>query len=104
MPDRYRILISKKVTRDLQSIFDYISNDSEQNAALMVERILGAIEHLKIFPHHNVVEGQHPRLKHPVRSLPIQSYIVFFRVIEEHQIVRVLRVRHGAMRRLKRFD
>ena len=104
MPDGYRILLSKRVAKDLQSISDHIAKDSERNAAGMIERILVAIESLKVFPNRNVIDGQHPKLRHPVRSLPVQSYMVFFRVIDEHRIVRILRVRHGAMRRLKWYD
>jgi toxin ParE1/3/4 len=104
MPARYRILFSKRVATDLQSIFNHIAGHSEQNAGKMVDRILGAIAGLKTFPHRNVVAGQRRGLKYPVRSLPVQSYLVFFRVIDEQNVVRVLRVRHGAMRRPRRFE
>jgi toxin ParE1/3/4 len=99
MPDRYRILLSKRAAAELQAIFDYIAQDSPQNASGMVARILDAIDKLRMFPHRTVVEKQNPRLKHPVRSLPVQSHIVFFRVIDEQHVVRILRVRHGAMKR-----
>jgi plasmid stabilization system protein ParE len=36
--------------------------------------------------------------------MPVQSWIVFFRVLDQHHVVRVLRVRHGARRRLKRYE
>jgi plasmid stabilization system protein ParE len=36
--------------------------------------------------------------------MPVQSWIVFFRVIDDDRVVRVLRVRHGARRRLKRYE
>jgi plasmid stabilization system protein ParE len=104
MPARYRILLSKRVAADVESIFKHIAQHSEQNAGKMVERILGAIAGLKTFPHRNVVAGQRRGLKNPVRSLPVQSYLVLFRVIDEQKIVRVLRVRHGAMRRPRRFE
>jgi toxin ParE1/3/4 len=103
MAERYRIQLSKRVARDLEAIFDHIAKDSPENAARMVDRILQSIERLKVLPHRNVVEGQSPRLRHPVRSLPVQSYVVYFRVVEEHQVVRIVLVRHGARRRPKRF-
>jgi plasmid stabilization system protein ParE len=104
MAARYRIQLSKCVAADLEAIFDHIAKDSPANAGKMVARILTAIERLKILPHRNVVEGQSARLKHPVRSVPVQSYIVYFRVIDEHHVVRILQVRHGARKRPKRFD
>jgi toxin ParE1/3/4 len=101
---RYRILLAKRAAKDLEAIFEHIAGDSPSNARGMVERILSAIEHLKDFPHRTVVEGQPAGSKHPIRSLPVESYMVFFRVIDEHRVVRILRVRHGAQRRLKRYD
>jgi plasmid stabilization system protein ParE len=93
MPARYKVLLSKRASQDLQSLFGYIAEDSPPNAGAMVDRILQSLELPKIFPRRNVVEGQHPKLKHPVRSLPVPPYMVFFRVVHAHKIVRVLRVR-----------
>ena len=104
MARRYRILLSKRVASDLERIFDHIAKDWPDAAAKMVDRILGSIERLKMFPHRNVVMGQSPRLKHPVRSLPVPPYVVFFRVMDAQGVVRVVQVRHGAQRRPKRFD
>ena len=67
MPDRYRILMSKRAAADLQAIFDRIAKDSAANAPKMAARILGAIEDLKRFPNRNVVENQSARVRHPVR-------------------------------------
>ena len=103
-PDRYRVHLSRRAAANLQSIFNYIANDSPQNASSMVNRILAAIENLKLFPHRTVVESEDAGLKHPVRSLPVQSYVIFFRVIEAESIVRILQVRHGAQRRPKTFE
>ena len=102
-PGPYRIILSDRATANLKSIFQYIAEDSPQNASSMVDRILGAMENLKLFPHRTVVESRNAGLKHPVRSLPVQSYVIFFRVLEKQQIVRILQVRHGAQRRPKRF-
>ena len=57
MARRYRILLSKRVASDLERIFDHIAKDSPDAAAKMVDRILGSIERLKMFPHRNVVMG-----------------------------------------------
>ena len=103
MADEYRILLAKRVARDLESIFERIAKASPDNAARVVARILDAIETLKSFPHRNVVGDQSPVVKFPVRSMPGQSWMIFFRVIEQPPHVRILRVRHGARRRLKRY-
>jgi plasmid stabilization system protein ParE len=104
MPDKFRILLKKRVATDLEKISKTIARDSPQAAPAFVERILDAIDSLEMFPHRKVVQGQKPDEAHPVRSLPVPPYMVFFRVIDSQRIVRVLRVRHGARRPLKRFD
>jgi len=102
-PPSFRIVLSKRAANDLDSLFAFIARDSPQNAPAMVERILSSIENLKLFPHRSVLPNQSSRVKHVVRSLPVQSYIIFFRVLDDEKIVRILRVRHAAMRRPKRF-
>lgn len=85
---------------DLEEIAEHIARDSPQNAAEMVRQILDSIEHLKTFPKRTIVSGQPAGTKNPIRSLPVKPYIIFFRVLEEQRIVRILRVRHGSRRRL----
>jgi len=99
----YRIILSPEAASDLQSLYDYISKDSSDNAAKMVGRILEAIETLETIPHRNIVEHQSKRIRRPVRSLPVKPYIIYFRVLEEQQAVMIHSVRHGARRRRKRF-
>jgi toxin ParE1/3/4 len=101
---KYRIIFSNQVADDLQSIFDYIAARSPENARRFVTRILNEIERLTIFPHRNVVKCQRHDPAHPLRSLPVRSYMVYFRVFEEDHTVRLVRVQHGARRRPKRFD
>jgi len=100
----YRVIITPRAGVDLEAIYDYIARESAQNAAAMVTRILDALEPLKQFPHRTVVERQSRKLRHPVRSLPVPPYIVYFRVLDDQRVIRVLHVRHGARRRPRTFD
>ena len=100
MEERYRIVLPSRVANQLEKISAYIHRDSPQNAPEMIGRILGAIEGLKAFPYRNVA-GAGGRV--PVRSLPVQSFIIFFRVQDEEGVVEILEVRHGARKRPKRF-
>ena len=43
---KYRIIIGATALRDLAKIFEYISADSDVNAARMIERILNSIDGL----------------------------------------------------------
>lgn len=103
MPESYRISLSPEATADLKSLHAYISLDSPDNAAKMVERLLTAIESLKLFPHRTVVQYAGSRLKRPVRSLPVKPYVIFFRVLDDDRLVRILTIRHGARRRPRRL-
>jgi len=100
----YRVIITPRASVDLEAIYDYIARESAQDAAAMVTRILDALEPLKQFPHRTVVERQSRKLRHPVRSLPVPPYIVYFRVLDDQRVIRVLHVRHGARRRPRTFD
>ena len=102
--DRYRVIITPRAGADLQSIYDYISKDSQQNAAGTIARILDALEPLKLLPHRSLVERQSTKIRHPVRQITVRPYNVYFRVLDDEKVVRVLHVRHAARRRPKRFD
>lgn len=104
MPPSFHIILSPEAAADLQSLHEYISKDSPQNAANVVGRILDAIATLETFPHRNIVESKSRKIKDPVRSLPVKPYIVYFRVLESQQAVRILTVRHAARRPPQRFD
>src|SRR5437868_10471778 len=103
MTEAYRLIISPEASDNLRALNKYIAYDSPQNAARMVERILRAIDKLKQFPHRTVLERQSKKVKHPVRSLPVRPYVVFFRVLDDDRVVRILTVRPGARRRPRRF-
>jgi hypothetical protein len=49
MPQRYCIEYDVEAANDLQKIYDYIQQDSPQNAGKMIERLIAAIEELDIF-------------------------------------------------------
>lgn len=98
MSQRFRIRLTAQALSDLEQIYETIAEDSLQNAASMIEKILDAIDLLEIFPHRTVVERQAPTLKYPVRSLPVKPYVVYFRVIDDERIVVIRHIRHGARR------
>ena len=100
----YRIIITPRAGRDIEGIYDHIACDSPDNAPSMVKRILDALEPLRQFPHHNLVQRQNRKLRHPVRSLPVRPYIVYFRVYDDDRVVRIVHVRHAARHRPRKFD
>jgi plasmid stabilization system protein ParE len=76
MKPSYQIIISPEAAADLEAIYEYIAHDSPRNAAILVERILNAIEPLGSFPHRTVT-ATNPNITRAVRSLPVQPYVFF---------------------------
>lgn len=70
----------------------------------MVERILTAIDGLKMMPGRFKVERRDRRLGYDVHSMVVAPHIVFYRVIEADRVVRILDVRHAARRRPRKFE
>ena len=99
----YKIHLSKSAAADLRVIFAYYAKVAPLSAPSVVDEILRNIDRLKSSPHRQVVPGQSTKLARPVRLLPVDPYVVFFRVLEDEGIIRILRVRHGRRRPLKRF-
>lgn len=104
MPPTFRVILSREAGSDLQAIYDYVAQDSPRNAAKLVERLFDAIDSLAQFPHRTVAEHRKSSLRYPVRSLPVKPYVIYFRVMDAEQVVRIVTVRHGARRKPKRFD
>ena len=104
MPQQYRVLIMPEAAADLARIFDYIEQESPQNAPAVIEGIINAIDSLAQFPHRYKIHRSTRDVDRVVRSMPVPPHIVYYRVIEQHAVVRVLTVRHGAQRQPHRFS
>ncbi|MDB5320169.1 MAG: Addiction module toxin RelE [Phycisphaerales bacterium] len=104
MPRRYDVRITKTASSELVEIHQFIERDSPQNASEMIGRLFESIEALDILPYRYKV---HQSSKYPegiIRSMPVPPYVVYYRVLEEAHVVRILTVRHGARRKPRRFD
>jgi plasmid stabilization system protein ParE len=100
----YRVIIMPRAGDDLEKIFDHIAKDSIDNAASMIRRILDAIELLRDIPHRTIVRGRRGKKRDQVRTVVVKPYVVYFRVVDEEQVVHIVHVRHGARRRPRRLD
>jgi addiction module RelE/StbE family toxin len=99
MPDTYQIRIAPRALADLESIFDYIAQDSRQNAEGLIQKLLDAIEGLNILPHRFDVPRVGMVRGRQIRSMPVRPYLVRYRIDEGRRTVFILRIRHGARRR-----
>jgi toxin ParE1/3/4 len=103
MTNVYRITFAAPALAELRKIALYIALDSPEAAARTAKRILEAIDALADFPERNIVLNQPKSGLPPIRSLPVGNYVVFFEVLKDQKIVRILRIRHGARRPLKKW-
>ena len=103
-PQQYHVLFTERAAADLEGIFRYIAFQSPQNASGMIQRIADAIDSLEMFPHRYPTIEPHPRSRPQTRMMPVGSYLVYYRVLENQQAVRVITVRHGARQRPSRLD
>jgi toxin ParE1/3/4 len=98
MPDPYRVNLTRMAAADLAEIHAYIEQDSPQNAANMIGRLLAAIDGLELLPHRFKVVRNTRLVGERVRSMPVRPYLVRYHVDDSARVVTVLAVRHGARR------
>jgi len=103
MADIYRIIILPEAANHLEEIHGYIERDSPQNAVTVLRKILAAIDSLDRFPHRYKVHVSNKNPDRVVHSMPVPPLIIYYRIIERHQVVEVMTIRHGARRQPPRF-
>jgi toxin ParE1/3/4 len=104
MPGNYRVNITREALADLQGIFDYIQQDSAENAARMIERIMDEIDSLKTMASRYKLVGRSRKRGTPVHSMVVRPYIVYYRVDEQRREVSIMSIRHGHRKQPRRFD
>jgi addiction module RelE/StbE family toxin len=72
---------SPQAVRDLEAIRDYIAKDSPRYAALVIERIIGAVERLSSFPESGRIVPE--RNDPAIREVIVKPYRVVYRVRPE---------------------
>lgn len=94
--DEYKLKINPKAIRELDSIYQYISNEKSapENAKGQVDRIKKAILSLSTFPqsHQERNEGRYAGKGY--RQLLIDNYIAIFRIDEANKAVYVVTVQY----------
>lgn len=103
MTPRYHVILSRRAASDLHQIHPTIQRDSPQNAAIVLSGILDAIDSLQYLPRRYRVYHGRQRLSEAVRRMPVPPYLIYYRIEERRQAVEIVRVRHGARPRPRRF-
>lgn len=93
---RYKVKISPKAIRELDSIYEYIANEklSPENAKGQVDRIKDAILGLDALPQSHQERSEGRYAKKGYRQLLVDNYIAIFRIDEAQKTVYVLTIQY----------
>jgi len=100
---RYQVRIAPTALAHIEGQTRYIARDSAANAMQWNSRLLAAINQIGENPSHAVDESASKATKQEVRRTNFErTYLIYYVVNDDTQIVEILDVRHGARR--SRFE
>jgi toxin ParE1/3/4 len=94
MPASYSVQITPAAERDVEEIWTYISEDSQEAAAAFILRLEEQINALEQFPERCALIPENEQLGTPYRHLLYGAYRTIFRISD--RTVFILRIIHGA--------
>lgn len=89
-----RLAYTQRAKEDLHDIGMYIARDNPRRAISFVRELQGQCRKIGVAPK---AYRPRPELGKDIRSCAYGNYIVFFCEDETHDLVRIIRVLHGAM-------
>ncbi|WP_407306924.1 type II toxin-antitoxin system RelE/ParE family toxin [Desulfosporosinus sp. SB140] len=90
---RYKVKILQIAREDIGEIFFYIAADSSELALAMIDKITDKIDMLAELPLVGKIVPDNELAKQEYRMLIIESYIVFYKLIDDEVVI--YRVLHG---------
>ena len=99
----YTVVVEPRATGETRAITRHIAKSSPQGALTTLAGLLNAADSLGQLPHRYEVHQSRRDPALTVRSMPVPPHIVYYRVDDLNQTVRILSIRHGARRQPKRF-
>jgi len=87
-----RVEFQPRAERDLEEIGDYIAKDSPRRAVNFLQELRSQCRKILVAPR---AYRPRPELGEGIRCCAYGNYVVFF--LEDGQILRIIRVLHGAM-------
>ena len=97
MTTKYKVIYTPAAIDDLRDIYFYIAIDLNEPkvAKNQVDRIRSMIKKLGEFPkRHPKVDGE-PWTSMGIRKVPVDKYVVYYLVREEHRLVFIVRIFYG---------
>jgi plasmid stabilization system protein ParE len=96
MTDRFRVIITDEVFAELDSIFEFVKQDSPQNAQRLIERLIRDMYSLDFMPERCPKTRTRRFSTGTYRKLVSKPYLIFFRVDIAVRAVYIMEIRHGA--------
>ena len=90
---KYKITILQNAREDIGEIYFYIAEDSPNSALAMTDKIIDKINTLAELPLIGKIVQDSELAKQEYRMLVIESYIAFYKLINDEVVV--YRVLHG---------
>jgi toxin ParE1/3/4 len=94
MPGRFKVIITRSAEADIATIWDFISQDSTENATHFILKIEAQINSLKNLPLRCPIIKESSHLGIAYRHFIIDKYRIIFKIIEDEVII--LRIIHSA--------
>ena len=103
--DNYRVELLQSALTDIAAAIRYITDEllNPQAAQLLAERFFSEAEKLSEFPYAHPVYLPVRPLKYEYRKVPIENYLLFYRVDERAKLVTVARVVYAKRNMTRQF-
>lgn len=103
--DNYRVELLQSALTDIAEAVRYITDEllNPQAAQLLAERFFSEAEKLSKFPYAHPVYLPVRPLKYEYRKVPIENYLLFYRVDERAKLVTVARVVYAKRNMTRQF-
>lgn len=98
LPKRYRVAYTKKVNKQLTSIFAFISRTAPETAADVIRQIMDACDALEMFPRRGKPLRSRA-IRGEVRQTWVLTYRIRFSISESTDTVTIHGVQHGSRKR-----
>lgn len=86
----FKVVLTRKAITDIKSIYDYVYEDSPQNAEALKAEILKSIKYLEHFPNMGRSLTSKVGFKTEYRYLISDKYLIFYKL--DNNLVKIYRV------------
>ena len=93
----YKVVYIREAEKDLINIYRYIALTLEaaEAAKKQADRIINAIRSLNKMPLRHKLYQNEPWHSRGLRVLPVDNYLVFYKVVEKEKMVAIVRIMYG---------